>query len=72
MENHFSDRQEEFMNFTFTPDTFNCHKPYCCPVCMGKGFVQSGFYQHIGGCGTASDMTPDQCKSCEGKGFILV
>ena len=48
-----------------------------CPVCLGNGLVPSGFYsttrQEDGCLAWASGSTePEMCKSCDGKGFIVV
>ena len=42
----------------------------CCPVCLGRGFVQMGFYS-LGSSSTGSDVQPT-CKSCSGKGYIVL
>ena len=40
---------------------------YVCPVCSGKGIVDSAFYTDgmLGGISTTS------CKSCNGKGIVF-
>ncbi len=45
-------------------------KPHCCPVCHGNGKVPNGFYNQVGGHGGTSDITPEKCQSCDGKGVI--
>ena len=46
-----------------------------CPVCGGKGLVRNGFYD-VGStnpgetCKTTS-ATPETCRSCGGKGYII-
>ncbi len=45
--------------------------PYCCPVCLGKGLVEAGFYlvapnqTH-----TSSSAALEKCKSCSGTGIV--
>lgn len=41
-----------------------------CPICMGRGIMPSTFYQPI--IGTASAIVDEQCRSCEGKGVVIV
>ena len=43
-------------------------KPYCCPVCEGRGFVPCGFYVGLRTGGT--DTVPAPCRSCTGTGVI--
>ena len=52
-------------------------KVVICPVCLGNGLVPNGFYSitrkengalHWSSTGT----TPEQCKSCGGRGLIVV
>ncbi len=52
----------------FTPNSGKI--PYCCPVCQGKGLVPKGFYNAY----NLSSNTGEQenCRTCEGKGMILV
>ena len=43
-----------------------------CPVCEGKGIVPNSFYLYPVGQGfTSSSTTPEQCRTCMGKGIIL-
>lgn len=45
----------------------------CCPVCHGKGIVQPGFYDRPGTTWSrGTDATTPSCRSCDGKGYILV
>lgn len=47
--------------------------PYRCPVCGGNGLVQSGFYSSATGYWTSSSAsTTETCRSCFGKGYVLV
>ena len=39
-------------------------KPYCCPVCGGKGLVINGFNNQESGGWTTT------CRSCEGSGVV--
>ena len=45
-----------------------------CPVCNGNGLVDNGFYLSAGNTGTwtTSSAEPDTCKSCAGKGYVVV
>jgi hypothetical protein len=40
-------------------------RPYCCPVCQGRGTVPAGFYH-----GISASTNPEQCKSCAGSGVL--
>lgn len=40
-----------------------------CPVCEGRGVVQQGFYNPYGH-GPTTSLTPDTCKTCNGKTII--
>lgn len=44
-------------------------QPYKCPICEGKGIVPGGFYHSVGPYST-SNLTTEQCRSCNGKGVI--
>lgn len=46
--------------------------PHKCPVCNGRGRVPAGFYEQgvSGERYTLSDLTPETCKSCKGRGVI--
>lgn len=43
-------------------------RPYCCPVCGGRGIVQGGFY-NLGGV-AGGTLEYEECRSCGGKGYI--
>lgn len=45
---------------------------HCCPVCGGNGQVDNGFYNHTGNTWVTSTTAPEQCRSCCGKGYILI
>lgn len=57
---------------------WNCAHPHpleekkaqTCPVCGGKGSVPWGFYD-VGGV-TMGGQIPPTCKSCDGKGYVVV
>lgn len=44
----------------------------CCPVCLGTGLVQKGFYNQVGGFLSISSVSFEQCRSCQGLGFICL
>ena len=50
-------------------------KPHICPVCNGRGTVPPGFYNPspdgVHGI-TQTDCHTETCRSCGGKGYILV
>ena len=43
-----------------------------CPVCGGNGQVMNGFYNQVGGMWTSSNTNFETCRSCQGKGFIII
>lgn len=48
-----------------------------CPVCLGNGLVPNGFYsatRQEEGClvWTSSSVDPETCRSCGGKGYVVV
>lgn len=43
-----------------------------CPVCGGNGIVSNGFYNHTGNTWVTSTTAPEQCRSCHGKGYVVV
>ena len=45
-------------------------KPYCCPICNGKGIVPNGFYLGTSKTWTTPNATPEKCKSCNGTGIV--
>ena len=45
-------------------------KPYRCPVCLGRGIVENGFYNKTTGTGTAYNTAPDECRACCGEGLV--
>lgn len=47
-------------------------KVHRCPVCDGKGLVPHGFYTAIGvESFTSSSISPEECRTCNGKGVII-
>ena len=40
-------------------------RPHCCPVCFGTGNVPGGFYNHIPGCASISNVSIEACRSCK-------
>jgi hypothetical protein len=45
-----------------------------CPVCGGKGLVPKGFYDvssNLGSIYKTTSITPETCRSCRGKGYII-
>ena len=45
-----------------------------CPVCGGKGLVPNGFYDvssNLGSIYKTTSTTPETCRSCGGKGYII-
>lgn len=45
------------------------HYPYRCPVCLGKGIVDQGFYSTTG-MHWGSSSTAETCRSCQGTGVV--
>lgn len=41
-----------------------------CPVCDGRGHVTNGFYKSHGETWSTDSMTPETCRSCDGKGVV--
>lgn len=42
--------------------------PHRCPVCFGKGTVQSGFYSY--GNLSKTSSIEEQCRACSGTGVL--
>ena len=42
-----------------------------CPVCNGTGYVDAGFYTQTSGQWSSTGGT-EQCRSCCGKGYVVV
>ena len=45
---------------------------HLCPVCDGNGLVPAGFYNQTSGGWSGGTLVPEQCRSCDGKGYIVV
>jgi hypothetical protein len=44
---------------------------WCCPVCEGRGHVPAGFYHSVAWQSwSASSLTPEKCRSCDGTGVV--
>ena len=44
-----------------------------CPLCEGRGYVPLGFYSSTAGrAWTVSSTIPDRCRSCDGRGYVVV
>ena len=46
-------------------------KPYCCPVCNGRGVLPQGFY-NTSERFASSSLADIQCRSCNGRGIIIL
>lgn len=44
----------------------------CCPVCYGKGIVPQGFYTSTGMTWVSNGSGSEKCRSCQGKGYIII
>lgn len=42
-----------------------------CPICDGRGIVQGGFYNSLGGSVLSTNVT-EPCRTCAGAGIIYV
>ncbi len=43
-----------------------------CPVCNGNGLVPNGFYTQTSGQWDTTSAEPEKCRSCGGKGYLVV
>lgn len=50
--------------------TFDGEKAVACPVCYGRGFVPTGFYDSTGLTWVSTTTGNETCRSCSGKGYI--
>ena len=48
------------------------NKVECCPICLGRGFVPSGFYDSTGLNWVSSTTGKETCRSCNGKGYVII
>jgi DnaJ-class molecular chaperone len=46
------------------------NKPHVCPICDGRGFVNSNFYNLFYTDNTVSTSSTETCRTCNGKGII--
>lgn len=44
-------------------------EPYKCPVCNGKGFVPTGFYNSLSDYYISTSTAGEKCRSCNGTGI---
>ena len=60
--------------FSESTGTYGYTQPsvHCCPVCDGNGLVPAGFYNQTSGEWSGGNLIPEQCRSCDGKGYIIV
>lgn len=60
-----------YPNNNLTYKNLNKKQPYQCPICLGCGNVQGGFYNQMGGGRwDTTTITTEKCRSCNGKGII--
>lgn len=50
--------------------SLKANMPYKCPVCNGRGTMPNGFYMGTQGQWSTTNASPEQCRSCNGKGII--
>jgi len=64
-------KYDDFYNYE--PKIYNTNREVgCCPVCGGNGVVSNGFYNHTGNTWVTSTTAPEQCRSCNGKGYVEI
>lgn len=60
-------KYDDFYNYE--PKIYNTNREVrCCPVCGGNGMVSNGFYNTW----VTSTTAPEQCRSCNGKGYVEI
>lgn len=60
-------KYDDFYNYE--PKIYNTNREVrCCPVCGGNGIVSNGFYNTW----VTSTTAPEQCRSCNGKGYVEI
>lgn len=60
-------------SYNYEPKIYNTNREVrCCPVCGGNGIVSNGFYNHTGNTWVTSTTAPEQCRSCNGKGYVEI
>lgn len=55
-----------------TDDTELIRQVKCCPICCGRGFVDNGFYSSTKTTCVSSTTGTETCRSCNGKGYIII
>lgn len=45
-------------------------QPFVCPVCNGRGFVSSGFYNSTGHIWISATLATETCRTCKGEGIV--
>lgn len=60
-------------SYNYEPKIYNTNREVrCCPVCGGNGIVSKGFYNHTGNTWVTSTTASEQCRSCNGKGYVEI
>lgn len=60
-------------SYNHEPKIYNTNREVrCCPVCGGNGIVSNGFYNHTGNTWVTSTTASEQCRSCNGKGYVEI
>ena len=60
-------------SYNYEPKIYNTNREVrCCPVCGGNGIVSNGFYNHTGNTWVTSTTASEQCRSCNGKGYVEI
>lgn len=60
-------KYDDFYNYE--PKIYNTNREVRCrPVCGGNGIVSNGFYNTW----VTSTTAPEQCRSCNGKGYVEI
>ena len=60
-------------SYNYEPKIYNTNREVrCCPVCGGNGIVSNGFYNHTGNTWITSTTASEQCRSCNGKGYVEI
>ena len=64
----------------FTPNSYGGYfgvplmepikQPFVCPVCNGRGFVSSGFYNSTGNIWISATLATETCRTCKGEGIV--
>ena len=60
-------------SYNYEPKIYNTNREVrCCAVCGGNGIVSNGFYNHTGNTWVTSTTASEQCRSCNGKGYVEI